>query len=48
MVEGCIVYELFYYANDYIKQIDDTEVGFAWYRHQYEDKREGVLLQTNT
>ena len=30
MVEGYIVYESFYYANDYIKQIDDTPGVAIW------------------
>jgi hypothetical protein len=47
MVEGYIVYESFYYASEYIKQIDDTLGGVVWDDHQDEEKREGELLQTN-
>jgi hypothetical protein len=47
MVEGYIVYESFYYASEYIKQIDDTPGGVVWDDHWDEDKREGELLQTN-
>jgi hypothetical protein len=47
MEEGYIVYELLYYASEYIKKIDDKEEIVIQDDHQYEDKREGELLQTN-
>jgi hypothetical protein len=47
MVEGYIVYESFYYASEYIKKIDDTKGTVVWDDHQYDEKREGELLQTN-
>jgi hypothetical protein len=47
MKERYIVYKLFYYDSDYIKQIDDKKGVFVWDEHQDEDKREGELLQTN-
>jgi hypothetical protein len=47
MEEGYIVYKSFYYANEYINQINDTTRSFIWDNHQDEDKREGELLQTN-
>jgi hypothetical protein len=47
MEEGYIVCESFYYASEYIKQIDDIEGAFICYDHQDEDKREGEILQTN-
>jgi hypothetical protein len=47
MAEGYIVYESFYYASEYIKQIDDTTGAVVWDDHLDGDKREGALLQTN-
>jgi hypothetical protein len=47
MVEGYIVCESFYYANEYIKQIDKTKGVVIWDDHQDEDKREGELIQAN-
>jgi hypothetical protein len=47
MAEGYIVYKSFYYASEYIKQIDDTTGVVIWDDQLYEDKREGELLQPN-
>ena len=47
MVEEYISYESFYYANEYIKQIDNTPGVMIWDDERDEDKREGKLLQTN-
>jgi hypothetical protein len=47
MVEGYIVYESFYYASEYIKQINDTPGIVVWDDQWDEDKREGELLQMN-
>jgi hypothetical protein len=47
MEKGYIVYDLFYYANGYINQIDNAEGVVIWDDHQDEDKREGELLQMN-
>jgi hypothetical protein len=47
MMEGYIVYNSFYYANEYIKQIENTLGVVVWDEKQYENKREGKLLQTN-
>jgi hypothetical protein len=47
MQDRYIVYKLFYYASEYIKQIDDTEGVVVWDEHQDEDKMEGEILQTN-
>ena len=47
MVEGCIVYESFYYVSEYIKKIDDTLEALVWEEEWDEDKREGELLRTN-
>ena len=47
MAEAYIVYELFYYASEYIKQIDDMPGAVIWGKSFDEDKREGELLQTN-
>jgi hypothetical protein len=44
MEEGYIVYESFYYASKYIKQIDDTIEAIIWDDHQDEEKKEGELL----
>jgi hypothetical protein len=44
MAEGYIVYESFYNASEYIKQIDDTKWAVIWDDHQDEDKREEELL----
>ena len=47
MVEGYIVYELFYYASEYIKKIYDTPGEMVWDDQRHEDKRKGEILQTN-
>ena len=47
MAKGYISYESFYYASEYIKQIDNTPGAVIWDDERYEDKREGELLQTN-
>jgi hypothetical protein len=47
MAEGYIVYKSFYYVNEYIKKISNTEGEVVGDDHQDEDKREGELLQTN-
>ena len=43
-VKGYVVYESFYYAKNYIKQIDDTSGVVVWEEGLDEDKREGELL----
>ena len=40
MVEGYIVYKLFYYASEYIRKIDDTLGELVWEEELDEDKRE--------
>ena len=45
MVEGYIVYEYFYYASEYIKQIDNTLGAEIQDDERDEDKREGDLLE---
>lgn len=47
MVEGCISYESFYYANEYIKQIDNTLGVVIWDDERDGEKREGEILQMN-
>ena len=47
MIEGYISYESFYYANDYIKQIDNIIGVVICDNERDEYKREGELLQTN-
>ena len=47
MVEGYIVYQLFYCASEYIKKIDDTQGVVVWEEELDEDKREEEFLQTN-
>ena len=47
MVEGCIVYDSFYYASEYTMQIDDTLGEVDWKEQLDEDKREGELSQMN-
>ena len=47
MAEGYILYDSFYYASEYIKQIDNTLGVVIWDDEKVEDKREGELLQTN-
>ena len=47
MAKGYIVYESFYYASEYIKQIDNTPGGVVWDDQWDEEKREGELLHTN-
>ena len=41
MAEGYILYESFYYAIDYIKQIDNRPGAVIWDDERDEDKREG-------
>ena len=45
--EGYISYESFYYASEYIKQIDNRPGAVIWDNERDEEKREGELLQTN-
>ena len=40
MAEGYIVYESFYYPNEYIKKIDDTLGAVVWEDQLDEEKRE--------
>jgi len=47
MADGYIAYESFYYASDYIKQIDNTPSAVIWDKERDEDKREWELLQMN-
>ena len=47
MEEGYISYESFYYASEYIKQIDNRTGVVIWDDERDEEKREGELLQTN-
>ena len=47
MAEGYILYESFYYASEYIKQIDNILGAVIWDDERDEDKRKGELLQTN-
>ena len=47
MAEGYISYESFYYASEYIKQIDKRPGPVIWGDELDEDKREGELLQTS-
>ena len=47
MVEGYISYESFYYASEYIKQIDNRPGAVIWDDERDEEKRQGELLQTN-
>ena len=47
MAKWYIVYESFYYASEYIKQIVDTKGEVVWEEELDEDKREGELLQMN-
>ena len=47
MVEGYISCEYFYYASEYIKQIDNRLGAVIWDDEMDEDKREGELLQTS-
>ena len=44
MEDGYIVYESFYYANEYIKQIDHKISVVIWDDECDEDKREGEVL----
>jgi hypothetical protein len=41
MAEGYIVYGPFYFASEYIKQIDDTLNGVVW-DEQWDDKEEEI------
>jgi len=45
MEDGYIVYESFYYASEYINQIDDTPRVVVWDDQWNEDKREGDILK---
>ena len=47
MVEGYILYESFYYASEYIKQINNRPSAVIWDDEMDEDKREGEFLQTS-
>ena len=47
MEEGYISYESFYYASEYVKQIENTTGVVIWYEERDEDKRKGELLQMN-
>ena len=47
MAEGYISYESFYYANEYIKQINNIPSAVIWDDQMDEEKREGELLQTS-
>ena len=47
MAEGYISYEPFYYASEYIKQIENTPGVVIWDDERDEDKREGEFLQTS-
>ena len=47
MEEWYILYESFYYASEYIKQIDNTPGVVIWNNERDEDKREGDFLQMN-
>ena len=47
MAEGYISYESFYYASEYIKQIDNRPSVVIWDNQMDEDKREGESLQTS-
>ena len=46
-VEGYFLDDSLYYASEYIKKINDTQGVVVWEEELDEDKREGVLLQTN-
>ena len=46
MAAGYIVYDLFYYASENIKQIDHTIGTMIWDDEHDEDKRERELLKT--
>ena len=47
MVEGHISYESFYYASEYIEQIEKRLGAVIWDDERDEDKGEGDLLQTS-
>ena len=47
MIEGYIVYELFYCASEYIKQIYHTLGAMIWDDEFDEEKWEGELLEKN-
>ena len=47
IVDGYISYESFYYASEYIDQIDNKPGAVIWEDERDEDKREGELLQKN-
>ena len=44
IAEGYISYDSFYYANEYIKQIDNALGTVIWDDERDEEKREGELL----
>ena len=45
MAKGCISYERFYHASEYIKQIDNRLGVVIWDDERDEDKREGEFLK---
>ena len=47
IVQGYIVYDSFYYASEYIKQIDHTPTTVIWDDEHDEDKREVEVLEMN-
>ena len=47
MVEGYVIYELFYYASEYIKKIDDTIGEVVWEEQLDEEKMEGEPPKMN-
>ena len=47
MAEEYIVYDSFYYSNEYIKKINHTLGIVIWNDEHDEDKREGEVLEAN-
>ena len=47
MAKGYTVYELFYYASEYIKKINHTPGIVIWDDEHDEGKREGEVIETN-
>ena len=47
MAEGYILYESFYYASEYIKQIDNTLGVVIMDDERDEEKKEREILETN-
>ena len=45
MEKGYIIYELFYYVSEYIKQIDHTPGVVIWDDERDEHKRKGEVLE---